>query len=361
MGLTGLGIDGGIAVVGRCMARALDELTAQGRLDGVDHVLLLDDPEYPPAAPLKGSQVLARGSQIRFAWQLWRTCVRTSYSLVLFDFLGLARTVRLPAPGFPPPRYAIFVHGIELNRADGQRAAALRGAERILVNSRFTADWVERVEPSLRGRIHVVELCIDPEKAAAWAGMPAPTSSTTRARAALIVARMASEERGKGHEHLIRAWPAVREAVPGAELWIVGGGDDREYLEAQARTLGLDGAVRFFGRVSDARLRELYSQARLFAMPSSQEGFGLVYAEAMWHGLPCIGSTRDAAGQVIADGETGILVPYGDLPALTGALIRLLEDPQLASRMGRAATEYARRQFTYERFRQDLLAALDLG
>lgn len=360
MGLTGLAIDGGIAVVGRCMARALDELTAEGRLEGVDRVLLLDDPENRPAAPLKGEQVLAKGSHLRFAWQLWRAYLRKSHSLVLFDFLGLARAVRLPLPAFPPPRYAIFVHGIELDRATGQRAEALRGATHVLVNSRFTADWVRRVQPDLESRIRVVELCIDPGKTAIWSGVPGPAPSAGRARAALIVGRMWSEERGKGHEQLIDAWPGVLEAVPGAELWIAGGGDDPAHLEARAGALGLRDAVRFFGRVSDARLRELYEQARLFAMPSAQEGFGLVYAEAMWHGLPCIASTRDAAGQVIVDGETGILVPYGDVPALTVALIRLLGDDSLADRMGRAAREHARKRFTYDRFRRDLVSALDL-
>ena len=51
-------------------------------------------------------------------------------------------------------------------------------------------------------------------------------------------------------------------------------------------------------------------------MPSRQEGFGLVYAEAMWHGLPCVGSTADAAAEVIRDGVTGVHVTYADVPGI---------------------------------------------
>jgi glycosyltransferase involved in cell wall biosynthesis len=99
----------------------------------------------------------------------------------------------------------------------------------------------------------------------------------------------------------------------------------------------------------------------VFAMPSRQEGFGLVYAEAMWHGLPCIGSTRDAAGQVIADKETGLLVPYGDVEALAQALVELLSNPERAEAMGRRGARRARDHFIYDRFRDDFLRALDLG
>ena len=119
-------------------------------------------------------------------------------------------------------------------------------------------------------------------------------------------------------------------------------------------------AVRFFGGVSVQELGRLYRTASVYAMPSRQEGFGLVYAEAMWHGLPCIGSTKDAAGEVITSGETGVLVPYGEVEPLADAITRLLSDRDLAQRMGRAAAADARRRFGYARFRFDLLTAIGL-
>jgi phosphatidylinositol alpha-1,6-mannosyltransferase len=205
----------------------------------------------------------------------------------------------------------------------------------------------------------VVPLCIDPERVRLWeAALPA--APPKREPAALLVGRMWSEERGKGHDALIEGWPEVRRRVPAAELWIVGGGDDQERLRALARERGVEAAVRFLGRVSDAELGDLYRRASVYAMPSRQEGFGLAYAEAMWHGLPCVGSTADAAGQVIRDGETGLLVPYGDAKATADAVAALLADPERARAFGEAGQRRARGEFGYTRFRERLLDALGL-
>jgi phosphatidylinositol alpha-1,6-mannosyltransferase len=359
LGLTGLRIDGGIAVVSRCIARTLDEQARAGRLSRTDRVLLLEDPADPAPPPTRGEQHLARGSQARFAWQLWRAYRRHRHDLVLFDLVGLARALAVPLPGFPPPRTAIFVHGIELAAArEGSRARALRQAHLVLANSQFTADRLRTDLPELADRIRVVPLCIDPERVELWesAGEAAPT----RERAALIVGRMWAVERGKGHDELLDAWSSVRRHVPDAELWIVGGGDDVARLAAKARDCGVGDAVRFLGRVPDAELGALYRRASVFAMPSRQEGFGLAFAEAMWWGLPCIGTTADAAGQVIVDGETGELVPYGDVAALERALVHLLTNRDQAARMGEAGRRRAREHFSYARFRRDLLAALRL-
>ncbi len=373
--LTGLHIDGGIACVSRCMARALDELVGEGRIARTDRVLLLDDPRLDDpklddprlddpsdaaAPPRRGEQRLARGSQARFVWETWRLYRRERHDMVLFDLVGLARSIMLPIPPFPPPRHAIFVHGIELGAAGaGARAKALGSAECVLVNSEFTAAGLRELLPETGERIRVVPLCIDPDRVATWEA--APASSPPREPAVLIVGRMSPEERGKGHDHLIEAWPGVRRQLPAAELWVVGGGEDVPRIQARARDLGVGDAVRFLGRVTDDELRDLYQRASLFAMPSRQEGFGLVYAEAMWHGLACLGSTADAAGQVIRDGETGVLVPYADVAAIGAAVAGLLADPGRCRALGEAGARRARQVFSYPRFRADFLAALGFG
>jgi phosphatidylinositol alpha-1,6-mannosyltransferase len=355
LALTGLQIGGGIAAVSRCIARALDDEVRAGRVERVDRVLLLDDPAGPSTPPAHGEQQFARSRQARFVWQMWRSFRRHRHDLVLFDLAGLARGAALPLPGFPPRRIAIFVHGFEL--ATPASARALLGAQRLLANSRFTADRLGQGVPELAARTRVVPLCIDPERVALWE-RTGDAVEVPREPAALIVGRMWSSERGKGHDALLGAWGEVRRRVPGAELWIVGTGDDVARLTELARAHGVADAVRFLGRVSDAELGALYRRASVYAMPSRQEGFGLVFAEAMWWGLPCIGTTADAAGQVIVDGETGELVPYADPGALAASLVRLLSDRERARRMGEAGRRRAREFFAYERFRRDLLTAL---
>lgn len=355
--LTGLHIGGGIAAVSRCIARALDEEVQAGRMQRTDRVLLLDDPADTARLPTHGEQHLAGKSQARFVWQTWRTFRRHRHDVVLFDFAGMARGMHMPLPGFPPPRMVVFVHSTELDTS--RRARAVRDAQVLLVNSQHTADHVARTRPEFAQRIRVVPLCIDPARIALWEKTSDKLAPPERERVALIVGRMWDDERGKGHDELIAVWPAVRRRVPDAQLWVVGSGHDAPRLERKARDLGLGDAIRFFGRVSDEDLGALYQRASVFAMPSRQEGFGLVYAEAMWWGLPCIGSTADAAGQVIVAGETGELVPFGDLEALESALVHLLSDRERAMRMGEAGRRRAREFFVYERFRRDLLAALE--
>jgi phosphatidylinositol alpha-1,6-mannosyltransferase len=229
----------------------------------------------------------------------------------------------------------------------------------VLTNSEFTADGLRRELPELSDRIRVVPLCIDPERIELWESASPPASEPRRELAALIVGRMWSEERGKGHDALIEAWPSVRRALPDARLWIAGEGDDSARLVAKARDHGVADCVHFLGRVPNDELGSLYRRASVFAMPSCQEGFGWSTPRRCG-GLPCIGTTADAAGQVIAAGETGELVPYGDVPALSRALVGLLSDPDRAARMGAAARRRARERFSYARFREDLLTALQL-
>jgi phosphatidylinositol alpha-1,6-mannosyltransferase len=171
----------------------------------------------------------------------------------------------------------------------------------------------------------------------------------------LIVGRMMSTERYKGHDQLLEAWPAVVAAVPRARLVCVGEGDDVERLKAKADELGVTTTTIFTGFVADGVRRSLYERAAVFAMPSRREGFGLVYLEAMAARRPCIGANHDAASEVIEDGVTGFLVDQADTRALASRIIQVLGDEDLRRRMGEAGFRRYRDEFTYESFSRRLL------
>ena len=361
LGLTGLGIGGGIACVSRCLVAALDAAQNTGRLAWVDRVLLLDPPPGPPPPQAPAVQRLANGRQLGFALQTWRQIVTHRPDLVLFDHLGLGRVMRAPLPWLRGLDYAVFIHGLELRNADrGVRAQVLRGARWLLANSETTrAQVVERL-PECAKRIHVVPLCVEPARVELWTSLAASEPPPARQPAVLIVGRMWSDQPGKGHDALIEAWAAVRRRVSDAQLWIVGEGDDVGRLREKTRALGHADAIRFLGRVSDEELSSLYRRASVFAMPSRQEGFGLVYIEAMWHGLPCIGSTADAAACVI-DESCGLLVPYGDSTATADAVALLLSDPGLARQLGEGGRKRVERDFDFQRFATELYRALEMA
>jgi len=173
-------------------------------------------------------------------------------------------------------------------------------------------------------------------------------------RSVLLVGRMASAERHKGHDQLLDVWNDVLGSVPSAQLLIAGQGDDLPRYRAKARDLGIDRHVLFAGRVSEATLHALYQRAAAYAMPASAEGFGLVYLEAMSHRLPVIASTADAAGEIVVDGGTGFLITPDDRSALVDRLVTLLTDESLRKRLGNAGYARWRTQFSYARFQARL-------
>ena len=231
--------------------------------------------------------------------------------------------------------------------------AALDRAERLVAISHVTRERFLEVNPHFAGRtIDVCHLGVDaiPGTVLAAAGSPS----------ALIVGRMAVDERYKGHDALLEIWPEVAAAVPGAVLRIVGDGDDRPRLEARAAALRLGSQIVFAGRLDDDALRREYASCTAFVMPSRDEGFGFVFVEAMRAGRPCIGA-RGAAGEIIVDGDTGWLVAAGDHAQLRDAVVGMLRDRAAADTMGARGRVRFLQHFTEERFRDRFTALLPLA
>jgi phosphatidylinositol alpha-1,6-mannosyltransferase len=252
-------------------------------------------------------------------------------------------------------RLTVFLHGIEAWKALSRfERWALAAAEMLMANSEHTARRFRQANPRLAARrVHVCHLGVRQALEISTRDKPA-----LAALFALIVGRMAKEERYKGHDLLIEIWPRVVSEVPGAQLVIAGDGDDRVRLEAKAASL--DSSVRFFGRVSDETLAVLYQQCSFFVMPSRNEGFGLVFLEAMRAGKACIGAVG-AAAEIIEDEVTGLLVDPDDPEQVLTAVLRLFREPETRGRMGQAGVTRLAAQFTEEHFRRRFLALLEEG
>lgn len=293
--------------------------------------------------------------KIRFGQQLaMRQCLGAA-RWVLFSHLGLARAERFVPRPFRVP-YGVFLHGIEgWKRLSGREAQAVRGAAIRLANSAHTARRVMAANPDV-GEVQVCHLALAAGEERA--GERVPVRPHEHRRSVLVVGRMSESERYKGHEQILDVWADVQRAVPGAELIIAGDGDDRPRLEALARRSPAAATIRFVGFVDRSRLAELYADAAVFSLPSRGEGFGLVYLEAMAHRVPCLGSPHDAAGEVIQDGETGLLVEPEDRHALGRTLVDLLQNPDLRRRMGERGYERLQAQFTFSHFSTRLVTLL---
>jgi phosphatidylinositol alpha-1,6-mannosyltransferase len=299
----------------------------------------------------------ARGRKWRLAYWGLRPGTRDHReTLVLAMHLHLA-PVALPliARG---AKLAVFLHGIEAwKRLAGLRKLAVSRAWQVIGNSNYTIRRFQSVNPECaRSSIGVCHLGIS--RRAAEPAEPA-FGAAPLGPFALVVGRMAAEERYKGHDLLIDMWPRMVSEFPAASLVIAGEGDDRERLEAKAARLGLGEKIKFLGKVSDEVLAALYRDCAFFVMPSSDEGFGLVFLEAMRSGKACIGASG-AASEVISDGVTGMIVKPTESEEVFNAVLRLFREPELRKQMGRAGAARFVSHFTDDHFRKRLCSSLAL-
>lgn len=187
-----------------------------------------------------------------------------------------------------------------------------------------------------RSRIRVIYPGIDATKYT-----PAPAE---RAAEPLFV-YLGRLKRYKRVDLIIRAFAALDH--PTARLVIAGTGDYRGELEALARALDLGERVRFLGFIDDCRKLALLREAWALAFTSPKEGWGITNFEAAACATPVVASDSPGLRESVRDGETGFLVPHGDVPALTAALARIANDPGLVARLGAGGRAFAE-QFTWE-------------
>jgi glycosyltransferase involved in cell wall biosynthesis len=137
----------------------------------------------------------------------------------------------------------------------------------------------------------------------------------------------------KGVIDLVEAFARLER--PQARLVIGGDGPERARIEARVRALGLDARVRLLGQVDPI---EHYRRARVVAIPSRTEAFGLVVAEALAHGLPIVATDCAGPREILGEGRWGRIVPIGDADAMAHGLAAALDDPGVAAaRIARAA------------------------
>jgi len=159
----------------------------------------------------------------------------------------------------------------------------------------------------------------------------------------------------KGPDLLLKAAALLRQRAPSLRFNVhfIGDGQMRSYLEEQARLLGLDGCCRFFGFLRDPGPEA--ARLTLLAVPSRQEGMGLVIPEAMSAGIPVVGAAVGGIPEAVANGETGLLVPPENPGALAQALERLLIDAEQRRCYGERSRQVWAERFDLHRFTQDHL------
>jgi phosphatidyl-myo-inositol dimannoside synthase len=259
---------------------------------------------------------------------------------VLYDHVHLA-VLHATIPVLRRIPYGVFLHGIEAwEPLLGRRREALLGANILLVNSATTDRLTRRVNPWL------------PKTQVVWLGVRGhdrPIDAGSLPPISLMIGRMSSAERYKGHDPMIDAWPGIKAAVPKAEFVIIGKGDDERRLRRRARRECL-GGIKFCGGLSDRERDRLYQSSRILFYPSKQEGFGLAGTEAASFGLPVLGLAGTVIEELFPPG-TGVVVAQSLAQKdLVEAVVPVLQNAQLASQLGYAAWKRVQSTFLEEHF-----------
>jgi glycosyltransferase involved in cell wall biosynthesis len=231
-------------------------------------------------------------------------------------------------------RYYSMPHQLELLRqADG--VATMTTLERDFLLGRGMAPE----------RLRVVGAGVDPAEVAGGDG------ARFRARHRIdgpILLSLGAAAYDKGTVHVLEA--LQRLWAGGRELTWVQCGPLLGHFEERYRALpeSLRARTRLLGYVSDEERRDALAAATIYAQPSRTDSFGIAYLEAWCYGVPVVGARAGGVPAVIADGEDGLLVPFGDLRALTGAIERLLADRALAHRLGASGRAKVTRELTWD-------------
>jgi phosphatidyl-myo-inositol dimannoside synthase len=330
---------GGIAQYNRDFLEALAEAGIMSSIT----VLPRHTPD-PPRPPRTIDQMPARSGRLAYSVGALRSALLRPVDLVFCGHLFMAPLAALIAR-LKAAKLIVQTHGIEAwPRPSRLQREALESADLLLCVSRYTRGVVlswAAIEPE---RVLVVPNTFKTMFAPGENSQTRAVLGMENKRILLTVARMDASQQYKGQDRVISAIPYVLAQGHDVQYFVVGEGDDRTRLESLASKMGVSDRVRFFGAVKLQDLTNLYRAADLFVMPSTGEGFGIAFLEAMTSGTPVLGLDIAGARDALADGELGTIVSEHELPA---AIVRLLAKPKPdpVALAGAACTRFGREKF----------------
>ena len=234
---------------------------------------------------------------------------------------------------------------------------AVRRADVVVATSLYSRTQIVRAYGVPARKIVIVPELIDLQS---WGEGSAPAA--TRAEGPPAILTVAHMYPRKNLGVLMRAYAHLKAAGVPFQGWVVGDGPCRESWERLGRDLHLGAHVSFLGTISRQDLVDRYRRAAIFCLPSRQEGFGIVFLEAMACGTPVVAARVAAVPETVIDGETGLLVEPDDPEGLARGLGSLLSDPvrrDVMGRAGRRRAELYRADRVAERFLTTVGEALE--
>jgi len=350
---------GGIEKVCRIAGKALSEIVAENggtfsvysMYDEGRHV----DEAYFPASQFKGFS----GNQVSFV--LRSILEGRKSAVVLLSHINLLPIGYLIKKASPKTKLVLIAHGIEVWEEVGKKKTALRSVDLFLPVSSFTAAKLQTKYKIGAGKIGVLNNCLDPflKKEA----NPALENNLRKRYGfqsddlvLLTVTRLKYSEQYKGYDKVVEALQVLKTSQPNIKYLIVGKYDaeEKQRLDTIIRRNGLSDRVVFAGFVNDEELNAHFNIADVYIMPSSGEGFGIVFIEALYYGLPVIAGNADGSVDALAGGEFGLLVNPHSIEEIAAAI------KSVSHNRNSFLPETARvlKRFGYDQYKQKLTRLL---
>ncbi|MTH80083.1 exopolysaccharide biosynthesis GT4 family glycosyltransferase EpsE [Paracoccus aestuariivivens] len=252
---------------------------------------------------------------------------------------GRAALIAAMAYRMGGPRYSLTLHGPLEDYGPGQHYKWRYAQFATIITRKLLDEVGSALADSLPSRVEVQAMGVDTNRLKRidpWVP-PAPDSQ-------IRITSCGRLNRIKGHQDLLEAVALLRGQGHDVDLTIAGEDDDggsgfRSVLQARITELGLDRAVTLLGAVSEAEVHRQLLSTHIFALASWHEPLGVALMEAMSCEVPTIGTAAGGVAELITHGEHGLLVPPRNPEALADAILRLVNDPDLARRLASAGRE----------------------
>jgi glycosyltransferase involved in cell wall biosynthesis len=253
-------------------------------------------------------------------------------NIVILSHINLIMVGWLIKKISPSTRIMLFAHGIEVWESLGKRKKMMLACcDKIIAVSQFTSQKLQELHRIPANKCTVLNNCLDPYLPFA----PAVTGKcdlrnkygyTQDDIILFTLTRLASKERYKGYDKVLQAMVALKHQQPNLKYLLAGSYDalEKSYLDELIKSLGLEDSVTIAGFIKEEDLVDHFSIANIYVMPSMKEGFGIVFIEAMYYGLPVIAGNKDGSVDALCNGKLGILVDPQDIKAIEKAIEEIL-------------------------------------
>jgi asparagine synthase (glutamine-hydrolysing) len=322
---------GGIEKFNRLFSMALQQNAVEANWQ-VSVISLWDKQADQPYFPAFGFRGFNRNIA-SFALAFFRAT--QYYNVIIAGHINLSPFFLLSKLRRRKAKLLLVAHGIEVwQPLTRLQKKYLQTCNAVWCVSRFTAATIENTHQVPAGKSRLFPNTIDPYFIHS---ATLPGIDTLRRRYSLpaenkiiiTITRLASTEKYKGYDEVLRVLPSVMQQCPNTSYLLCGRADEAEEVRIKqiVKELNLQQAVILTGFIEDEELKAHYNLGNTFVMPSRKEGFGIVFIEAAWLGLQVIAGNQDGSADAMLNGQLGELINPGDKEALENAIVSALKNP----------------------------------